>query len=80
MNIEVRLFATLRDYLPADRASPVLWLDVAQGASIADVLATLNIPPAEVGLTIVNGSYVGDRAQQLKEGAVLSLWSHVAGG
>ena len=80
MNIEVRLFATLRDYLPAGSASPVVRLDVTPGVSIADVLARLNIPPDEVALTVVNGRYERDRQQPLADGAVLSLWSHVAGG
>ena len=80
MTIELRLFAALRDYLPPDSASPVVRLDVSPGTTIAAVLARLNIPPAEVGLTIVNGSYVGNREQRLEDGAVLSVWSHVAGG
>jgi hypothetical protein len=80
MNIEVRLFATLRDYLPAGSASPVVRLDVTPGASIASVLARLAIPPAEVALTVVNGRYERDRERPLADGTVLSLWSHVAGG
>jgi sulfur carrier protein ThiS len=80
MNIEVRLFATLRDFLPAGSTSPMVRLDLSPGASIADALAKLGIPADEVALTVVNGKFERDRQQPLSDGIVLSLWSHVAGG
>ena len=80
MHIEVRLFGTLRDYLPAGSAPPGVRMDVSPGTSIADALAKLCIPPDEVALTVVNGIYERDRQRALEDGAILSLWSHVAGG
>lgn len=80
MTIEVRLFGTLRAYLPAGSSPPGVRLDLPPGTPIADVLTKLNIPPAEVALTVVNGKYERDRQRPLDDGVVLSVWSHVAGG
>ena len=80
MTIELRLFGTLRVYLPAGHPPPGVQLDMPPDASIADALAKLAIPPDEVALTVVNGLYERDRARRLPAGAVLSVWSHVAGG
>ncbi len=80
MTIELRLFGTLRAYLPAGHPPPGVQLDVPPDASIADALAKLAIPPDEVALTVVNGLYERDRDRRLPAGAVLSVWSHVAGG
>jgi len=80
MTIEVRLFGTLRDYLPAGSAPPGVRVDVPAGTPIADVLARLNIPPDEVALTVVNGKYERNRQRPLEDGVTLSVWSHVAGG
>jgi hypothetical protein len=80
MNIEVRLFGTLRDYLPAGTSLPGTRVDMPPGSSIADALEKLSVPLTEVALTVVNGRYESDRQRPLEDGAVLSVWSHVAGG
>ncbi len=80
MTIEVRLFGTLREYLPAGSTPPGIRLDVSADACIAEALAELKIPPDQVALTLVNGRYERDARRRLEDGAVVSVWSHVAGG
>ncbi len=53
MKVRVALFANLRDYAPAGATSHELTL--ADGATVADVLAALGIPPAIEAVLLVNG-------------------------
>lgn len=80
MNVEVRLFATLRKYLPAGNDGIVGKMDLPSGSSIADVLRTLDIPPAMASLMLVDGRYESNKRRKLDEGCVLSIWPPIAGG
>ena len=80
MNVEVRLFATLRAYLPPGSSRTAAPLDLPAGSSIADVIDRLGIPHDQAALMLVNGIYEGDQRRQLEDGHVLSIWPHVAGG
>lgn len=80
MNVEVRLFATLRQYLPPGSSRTSARLEVPPGASIDDVLEKLTIKPASAALVLVNGHYERNRQRSLSDGCILSVWPHVAGG
>ena len=80
MNVEVRLFATLRRYLPPGSGRTAARLGLSDGASIADVLDELAIPPKAVHLVLINGLYEANRSRQLTDGCVVSIWPPVAGG
>lgn len=80
MTIEVRLFATLREHLPPESGRASARVEVPMGATLADVLDQLSIPPEKAALILVNGRYEGDRRRPLADGCVLSIWPHVAGG
>jgi molybdopterin converting factor small subunit len=79
MEIEVKLFATLRDYLPqgSDRFS--CKMEVDEGTRVQDVLTRLKIPGEMPKIILVNGTH-GKKEQVLKEGDVLSVFPPVAGG
>ena len=79
MEIEVKLFATLRDYLPegSDRFSCKLEIDGQ--TRVQDILAKLRIPEEMPKIILVNGTH-GKKEQILKEGDVLSIFPPVAGG
>jgi sulfur carrier protein len=79
MQIEVKLFATLRDYLPkgSDRFS--CKMDIDGHTRIQDVLSRLKIPEEMPKIILVNGVH-GKNDQVLKEGDVVSIFPPVAGG
>ena len=84
MNITFKLFATLTDHLPAEaRRSNQVTLDVAQDASISQIIEPFGMPPKLVHLVLVNGKYIAPEVRgttTLVEGDVLAIWPPVAGG
>ncbi|MBF0248239.1 MAG: MoaD/ThiS family protein [Alphaproteobacteria bacterium] len=83
MKITVKLFALLDKYLPEGGERNVAQLDVADGASVQDVIGHLKLPTEHCHLVLVNGVYVspGERAGRvLKPGEALAIWPPVAGG
>ena len=79
MEIEVKLFATLRDYLPkgSNRFSCKLEVDVQ--TRVQDILLKLKIPEEMPKIILINGVH-GKKEQVLKDGDVLSIFPPVAGG
>jgi len=75
----VHLFATLLAYVPGARLGEPLVMDVDAGTTVADVVARLGIPPAEVAIIMVNGVH-RDAEQVLAEGDRLALFPPIAGG
>ncbi len=84
MNITLKLFATLTDYLPAEsRYTNIVELDVTAGTTIGQIIEQYHLPPKWVHLVLVNGTYIApeNRAtQELVEGDVLAIWPPIAGG
>jgi len=84
MDITFKLYASLTDYLPADRRpGNAIELDVAEGASVADIIAPFDLPLKMVHLVLINGHFVppAERASRtLKQGDVLAIWPPIAGG
>lgn len=79
MEIEVKLFATLRDYLPKGSSRFSCKMDVDSHTRIQDILLKLKIPDEIPKIILVNGIH-GKLEQVLKEGDVLSVFPPVAGG
>ena len=84
MNITLKLFASLTDYLPAEsKYTNIVALDVATGTTIGNVIEQYNLPPKWVHLVLVNGVYIYSEARSahtLVEGDVLAIWPPIAGG
>ena len=84
MNITLKLFASLTDYLPVEsKYTNIVALDVATGATIGDIIDQHNLPPKWVHLVLVNGVYIypEQRANHaLIEGDILAIWPPIAGG
>jgi sulfur-carrier protein len=74
MDIEVRLFATVREGRFGRKT-----LEFPQGSTVQDVLDRLTIPPNEVAILLVNGKE-GERSRQLGAGDAVSLFPAVGGG
>jgi molybdopterin converting factor small subunit len=79
MEIEVKLFATLRDYLPKGSERFSCKMEIESQTRIQDILMRLKIPEEMPKIILVNGVH-GKREQILKEGDVLSVFPPVAGG
>jgi len=79
MEIEVKLFATLRDYLPKGSSRFSCKMEIEDHARVQDILSRLNIPGDIPKIILINGTH-GKKDQQLKNGDVLSIFPPVAGG
>ncbi|MBU3647527.1 MAG: MoaD/ThiS family protein [Limnohabitans sp.] len=84
MHITFKLFATLTDYLPADaRRANLVELEVADDATIAQIIAPFGMPDKLVHLVLVNGTFIPPEQRTTKtlvEGDVLAIWPPIAGG
>ncbi|MCB1995618.1 MAG: MoaD/ThiS family protein [Rhodoferax sp.] len=84
MQITFKLYASLGEHLPADRRQGnQMALEVAAGASIAQIIEPFNLPMKLVHLVLVNGVFVPpeERATRtLVDGDVLAIWPPIAGG
>ena len=79
MEIEVKLFATLRDYLPKGSGQFSCRVEVNSADTVRDVLEKLTIPQDIPKIILVNGVHSNlDRV--LKYGDVVSVFPPVAGG
>jgi sulfur-carrier protein len=79
MEIEVKLFATLRDYLPKGSSRFSCKMEIDGHTRVQDILAKLKISEEMPKIILVNGIH-GKKDQVLKEGDVLSIFPPVAGG
>jgi sulfur carrier protein ThiS len=84
MQITFKLYASLTEYLPPERRHHnQMALELAPGATIAQVIEPFGLPMKLVHLVLVNGHYVApeNRADWgLAEGDVLAIWPPIAGG
>jgi sulfur carrier protein ThiS len=80
VKVELRRYATLahpaRGCLPGEPEA----VDLADGATIADLLRLLRLPAGDVHLVIVDGRICHDRAEVLRTGARVALFPPVGGG
>lgn len=79
MTVEVRLFATLTQFLPPGSKAGTAVLELPDGATIADVTRRLGIPPGLDRVVLLNGTDV-DADVQLRAGDVLDIFPPLAGG
>ena len=83
MKITLKLFASLRDYLPATASGHEVEVDVAEDATPFGVLNQFGIPRELVHLVMVDGVYIApqDRATfRLQAHCKLALFPAIAGG
>lgn len=79
MEVEVKLFATLRDYLPKGSGKFSCKMEIDGQTRIRDLLERLKIPKEIPKIILVNGVH-GKEDQILREGDVVSIFPPVAGG
>ncbi len=74
MQIEVRLFASLRKY--ADDKSRI---EMEDGTDVSAFMERIGVPPDEVAIILVNGRHAV-QDQVLQDGQAVSLFPPIAGG
>ena len=79
MRVDVQLHASLATFLPHGSRDGVAVLDVADTATIADLIVCLAIPETLSRVVLVNGHDVDDDAQ-LRAGDVVDIFPPLAGG
>jgi sulfur-carrier protein len=79
MQIEVRLFATLRRYKPEIKETGWIMTEVTDGASIADLMETLGIPEDETKV-IMRNFRQADLKDPLSDGDRVAFIPAVGGG
>ena len=84
INVTLKLYATLAKHLPqgVGRDAAVA-VEVADSATLADVIAPFNVPFAACFLVLVNGVFLppGQRlTATFREGDTIAIWPPVAGG
>lgn len=79
MRVQVRLFASLRKYLPAGYAGDTLAVDVRDGATVTDVITALGMAPDHAKM-IVSDNQQLELSSPLRDGQEVSLFPPLAGG
>ncbi len=79
MEVKVKLFATLRDFLPENSDGKSCQMEIDETTTIAQIITKLKIPEEIPKIILVNG-LSGTIDQPLKEGDELSIFPPVAGG
>ena len=80
MEVNLKLFATLRKKLPPGSKAGKATLTVDDGTTILDVIHQLDIPEDLAHMVLVNGEQTHDLGQALADGDGLSIFPPVAGG
>jgi sulfur carrier protein ThiS len=73
LEIQVRLYEELNDFLPSGMRKRTFAHRLRAGADVAQLLAELGVPPGHVDLVLVNGDSA-DFSHLLKSGDFISLY------
>ncbi len=79
MKVEVRLFATLRAYVPGLGVGEAKIVELPPGATFTQLMETLGIAPAEVKIIMRNGRQV-EPDDTIHDGDRIALIPAVGGG
>ena len=79
MKVHVKLFASLRKYLPPGSGGDRLTLELPDGAAVRDAIAQLGIP-LEHARMIVSENEQLESTSPLQDGQEINLFPPLAGG
>jgi sulfur carrier protein len=79
LKVEIRLFATFRDFLPAGADKFSFTRDFERGTTVGEVMGELKLPDDVPKIIIVNGTHAKPE-YVLEDGDVVSLFPPAAGG
>ncbi len=80
MKVTVKLFATLRKYLPPDATGGKAEVELPDGATVRQLVERLGIPQSAARLVMVDGEHCPELDTPLQDGQTVSIFPPVAGG
>ena len=82
MQVDVKLFASLRRKLPPGSGCPAGkgTVELPDTATLADLILRLDIPPDLAQMVLVNGEQTREFGRALTDGDQVSIFPPVAGG
>lgn len=83
MKITLKLYASLKQFLPDGTRGNEAEVDLAEGASVQSMLDDIGMPAGVYKLVLVNGVFIVPEEREtllFVEGDVLAIWPPVAGG
>jgi len=83
MNVTLKLYASLSDFLPPDAQQNQVRLELPEGATVGAVIERYRLPPKLTHLVLVNGAFVPPEVRavtSLRDGDQLAVWPPIAGG
>jgi sulfur carrier protein ThiS len=83
MNVTLKLYAGLSDYLPSGSRDNRIQITIGEGETVGCVIARHHLPEKLVHLVLVNGVFIPPEiraAHALKSGDHLAIWPPIAGG
>jgi molybdopterin synthase sulfur carrier subunit len=79
MRVRVKLFATLRRYAENEKAGVPFEVELAEAATLQELLIQLNIPVEEAKITFVNG-VIQELDYVIKTGDEVGIFPPIGGG
>ncbi len=79
MNIEVRVFATLRRYIPGIGVGEPIRFDLPEGTTLEDLRVQLGLPLEEIKIVMRNGVQA-ELSEKVADGDRIAYAPAVAGG
>ena len=83
MNITLKLYASLSEFLPAGAVENTVQIEVPERCSLNEVIDRYRVPRRLAHLVLINGHFIEESQRDepmLKEGDALAIWPPVAGG
>ncbi|NKB76385.1 MAG: MoaD/ThiS family protein [Gammaproteobacteria bacterium] len=82
MNITLKLFSNLMEYLPKEADSNTVNMVVSVSTSPYDLIDRLGIPRGEAQVMMKNGEFcpIEQRSYPLNDGDTVSVWPSIQGG
>ena len=83
MQITLKLYATLGDFLPPQARKQTILVDVPTDTTAAELIDRCKIPREKAHLVLLNGIYIAPAERQKKtlaNGDTLAVWPPIAGG
>lgn len=83
MNIRIKLYASLAEYLPDGALKNEADLEVKDGTTPTQVIMRLGLPEKMCHMVLINGVYIAPAERSdvaLQPGDHLAIWPPVAGG